>query len=218
MHTSESSRCGCDCAEDMIKACKKAGYSLVVVTDHFFNANINCPPAATWPEKIECLMRGYNLAKAEGDRIGVKVLFGWETNTNGPEILTYGLGRDFLMAHPDVAEWPLEEYCRRVKEAGAFIAHAHPYREAYYIVPFTPRPELYDAIEVFNYHNKSRQWDKMAEKLADRSGKLHIAGSDAHLASDVGGGAMELPWPVDDMPGLIEALRSGKARVVEQMT
>lgn len=219
LHTSESSRCGKSTAAEMMRACKAADYSLVVVTDHFFNANINCDPSLPWPQQVACLMKGYRAAKAEGDRIGLTVLFGWETNSGGPEVLTYGLGEEFLLAHPDVAKWPLEEYLKRVKEAGGFCCHAHPFREAYYIVPFEPQPRLFEAFEVYNHHHaeENRVWDRKALAMARSHHLIELAGCDAHRVEEVTGGAMKLPWPVTDMPGLIEALRSRKAEVVPQL-
>lgn len=219
MHTSESSGCGKAGAVDMVRQCKKLGYQLIVVTDHFFNANINCDPRLPWPEKVACLMKGYRLAKEEGDKLGITVLFGWETNTGGPEVLTYGLGEDYLLAHPNVAQWPLEEYLDRMKEAGAFCCHAHPFRQAYYIPPFDPQYQLFEAFEVFNYcHGEAhRDWDDKALHLAREHGLIELAGCDAHDISKLGGGAMELPWPVHDMPGLIDALRSRKARIIEKL-
>ena len=53
LHTSETSRCGRSPAAEMARACKAAGYDLVAVTDHFFNANIGCEPDLSWPEKVE---------------------------------------------------------------------------------------------------------------------------------------------------------------------
>ncbi|MEG2859609.1 MAG: PHP-associated domain-containing protein [Clostridia bacterium] len=218
MHTAESSRCAKSSAQEMVRAAKRAGYALIVVTDHFMNANLNAPANATWPEKVDCLMRGYENAKREGDKIGLPVLFAWETNNGGPEILTYGLGREYLLAHPDAADWDEEVYARRVRAAGAFISHAHPFREAFYIPAFTPRPELYDAFEVYNYsHEAHRDWDYKAYRMAKHAGLLYTAGSDAHRVQAIGGGAMLLPGPVSDMPGLICALRTGTCKVYDHI-
>ncbi len=213
LHTAESSHCGRAEAKQIVRACKQAGYDLIVITDHFFNANINCDFSLPWAGQVDCLMRGYRLAREEGERLGLTVLFGWETNTFGPEVLTYGLGEDFLLANPDVALWPLEEYARRCRAAGAFLCHAHPYREAYYIPPFTPQPEFFDAIEVFNaaHHPGHAEWDAKALKLAEDHNKIQLAGSDAHSTLWVSGGPMRLPWPVHTMEELIACLRTGEA-------
>ena len=110
MHTSDTSRCGRSAAGEMAVACRKAGYDLIAVTDHFFNANIGCDENLPWEEKVEYLFRGYYEAKKVGDEIGLKVIRGWETFQEGRELLTYGLDESFLLANPDVHKLPYYEY------------------------------------------------------------------------------------------------------------
>lgn len=217
LHTSDTSRCGEDSARDMIRACKRAGYGLVVVTDHFMNANIRTSPGMNWPEKIEALTRGYREARDEGEKIGLTVLFGWETYTSGPEYLTYGLGEEFLLDNPGIDRLPPREYLAAVRAAGGFIAHAHPYRQAYYIPHFEPLTREIDAVEVYNAANDDPAWNKKALALAKRANLIEIAGSDAHDVSRVDYGAVRLPHPVRTMEELIAALRARKGSVVERM-
>jgi predicted metal-dependent phosphoesterase TrpH len=217
LHTSETSRCGEDNACDMMNACKRAGYGLVVVTDHFMNANIRVSFGMTWPEKVEALMKGYSAAKAEGDRIGLTVLFGWETYTKGPEYLTYGLGEAFLLKNPGIDRLPPQEYLSAIKAAGGFVSHAHPYREAIYIPHFEPITKGIDAIEVFNAGNDNPAWNKKALALAKRANLIKLAGSDAHDVSRVGYGAVKLDRPVRTMEELTEALKERRGQVVEHM-
>ena len=219
LHTAESSRCGVDGAADMIRACADAGYRLVVVTDHFFNANINCPDNIPWPKKIDCLLAGYRAGREIGEKLGVTVLPGWETMTDGdgPEVLTYGLDERFLLEHPDVAQWPLEAYLSITNAAGAFNVHAHPFRQASYITPFRPQPRLFEAFEIYNAHNRDPAWNDAARAMAERYGLIALAGSDAHTADRVRFGAVELPYPVSDSAGLIRALRSRETKIVTEL-
>ena len=217
LHTADTSRCGEDSAENMARACKKAGYDLLVVTDHFMNANIRVSPGMTWPQKVEALMKGYRAAKAEGDKIGLNVLFGWETYTSGPEYLTYGLGEEFLLKNPDIDRLPPREYLRAVRSAGGFVSHAHPFREAYYIPSFTPLTGEIDAIEVYNAGNDDSAWNKKALALARKTGLIELAGSDAHDVSRVMYGAVRLDRPARTMEELIALLRERRGRVVERM-
>lgn len=95
LHTAETSRCGRAGGAEMARACKEAGYDLIAITDHFMNANIGCGRELPWEQKVEYLFRGYYAAKKEGEKIGLHVLRGWETFTEGPELLTYGWARNF---------------------------------------------------------------------------------------------------------------------------
>ena len=128
MHTSETSRCGIDGGADMARACFEVGYDLIVITDHFFNANIGCDESLPWPEKVEYLFRGYRAARAEGEKLGLAVLKGWETNNGGPEFLTYGLDEAFLLNNPDIARLDADAYLRRVKAAGAHMLRGGAYK------------------------------------------------------------------------------------------
>ena len=224
LHTSETSACGRSSGAEMARACKAAGYDLIAVTDHFFKANIGCDENLPWPEKVEYLLRGYRAAKAEGDRIGLEVIFGWETFIGGfhkpgagQELLTYDLGEDFLLANPDIADVDYYEYVRRVNEAGGKIIHAHPYRQAPYILGFTPDPHSVEAYEVFNAKNQPENANQLAFEEAQRHGLLMFAGSDAHDTGSVGCGAMRFTRPVHSMADMFAAMRAGEGEIVEIM-
>lgn len=217
MHTSDTSRCGGSTGGEMARACKDAGYDVIVITDHFMNANINCSPTLPWEERVDYLFRGYRAAKAVGDRIGLTVLKGWETFNDGPEYLTYGLDERFLLDNPDIADVGASEYLSRVRAAGAFVTHAHPYREADYIPYFKPDWRHVDAYEVLNSAHTDPRFDQRALLEARKRGLIMLPGSDAHRTGEVRGGATVLPGPVRDMDGLIEALRSRECKIAPRI-
>lgn len=217
LHTAETSRCGRAGGAEMARACKEAGYDLIAITDHFMNANIGCDRALPWEAKVEYLFRGYYAAKKEGDRIGLHVIKGWETFTEGPELLTYGLGEEFLLAHKDIDRVPYEEYIRLVNEAGGKIIHAHPYRMAPYIPVFVPDAKSVEAYEVYNAGNADPDWNRKAFREAKGYGLLMFAGSDAHSAEGVRTGAMRFGRPVYTMEEMFEAARRGEAEIIERM-
>ena len=217
IHTSETSKCGHATGAEMARACKEAGYDMIVITDHFFNANIGCDRSLPWDEKVEYLFRGYRSARAEGEKIGLKVLPGWETFTNGPEYLTYGLSEEFLLANPDIDKLSNAEYLARVKEAGGFVIHAHPFRKASYIPDFVPDPHSVEAFEVFNAAHKDPAFNAQALKMARRFGLIQTAGCDAHFTEGVTGGAMRFPHAFDTSEELIAALRAGEGDIIEKL-
>lgn len=217
LHTSDTSRCGHVTGAELARACKEAGYDMIVITDHFFNANIGCDRDLPWEEKVEYLFRGYRSAKEEGDKIGLVVLKGWETFTNGPEYLTYGLDEEFLLANPDIDKVSNDEYLRRVNEAGGFVIHAHPFRKASYIPNFYPDAEAVEAFEVCNFSHRDPAFDVQAKKLARRYNLIECAGSDSHTAEGIMGGAMRFPRPLKDSADLIAALRNREGEVVEKL-
>ena len=58
-HTLQASACSHIDAAELIDFYKAAGYTGVVITDHFFNGNCAVPRALPWQTKVELLMRGY---------------------------------------------------------------------------------------------------------------------------------------------------------------
>lgn len=217
IHTSETSACGGASGRDIARACKKAGYDMIVVTDHFMNANIGCPMEIPWKDKVNYLFRGYRAAKAEGDKIGLLVLKGWETYTFGPEYLTYGLDEAFLLENPDIADVDSAAYLTRIHAAGGFVAHAHPFRERDYIPYFIPDTRRVDAFEVFNGAHNDPSFDVKARRAAKAYDLIPIAGSDAHETFQVARGAMRFPRKLRDIQDLIAALNAREGIIVEKM-
>lgn len=217
LHTSETSACGLSGGAEMARACKAAGYGAIVVTDHFFNANIGCPRRTPYEQMVEYLFRGYRAAKAAGDGIGLAVFKGWETNTEGREFLTYGLDEGFLLANPDIAELGVRDYLDRVAAAGGWVVHAHPFRRAGYIRRFDPDPASIEAFEVLNAQNKDPAFDREARAMAERFGLIAVAGSDAHSVEGVLAGAMRLPGSVATIADLVDVLRRGEGTIVARI-
>lgn len=102
MHTKESSACASSTGVEMVRAHKAAGYTGIFVTDHFFNGNSAVPRELPWEERIRRFCLGYEHAKAEGDRIGLQVFFGFEYAYQGAEFLVYNLDKQWLLAHEDI--------------------------------------------------------------------------------------------------------------------
>ncbi len=217
LHTAESSRCARVGGADMARACKEAGYDLIVVTDHFFNANINVPYDIPWEDQVRGLFAGYRAAKAMGDRIGLTVLPGWETYTDGPEYLTYGLDEEFLLHNRDIAILPRVQYLRRVHAAGAYVSHAHPFREASYIPHFDPDPYGLDAVETFNGRHMDPSFDEKARAFAARYRLPGVAGADAHNTLHILDGAMRFFYPVNTFQEIFAAIGKGDYEIVPHL-
>ncbi len=181
LHTSEASACAWGSGADMVEGYIACGYAGMIVTDHFFNGNCAVPAGLPWPDRVERFCAGYEnaLAAAAGRDFGV--FFGWEYNCKGMEFLTYGLGKDFLLAHPDLHAWEIESYLKAVRAAGGLVSQAHPFRQRSYIKEIRLFPELVDAVEVFNAADQD-EWNELAAEFAARHNLACTAGSDTHGA------------------------------------
>lgn len=183
VHTAEASACASASGAEQARRYKAEGYDGIFITDHFFNGNCAIPEDLPWGERVDLYCRGYENAKAEGDRIGIKVFFGIEYSHRGADILVYGLDKQWLYDHPD-CDKDLFVFHRQAKEAGALMIHAHPFREAPYLKGMVLlMPELVDGVEVYNSGNREESNNRRAEWYAEEFGFSRIAGTDNHHLS-----------------------------------
>lgn len=177
LHTSETSRCGRSSGAEMARHFQALGYAGLFVTDHFYNGNTTVPDDLPWSERVEQFCLGYEAAAREGRQIGLDVFLGWEYSHGWAHLLTYGLGKDWLLAHPDLLAWNVLDYLDRVHADGGVVVHAHPFREG--VEPVTLFPARVDAIEVANA-GRDADCNRHARDFALSFGLPQTAGSDIH--------------------------------------
>lgn len=205
LHTSQGSACARNTGAEMARAYKEAGYCAIFVTDHFFNGNTAVRNNCKWEEKISLFMCGYRDAKAEGDKIGLDVYFGFEYNNRGTEFLIYGLDEEWLCSYPEIMNDSLEIVLAKVRNDKGFVIHAHPFREASYILcPGRVVPEFTDGVEVINktQGDITSKPNALAFEYAQKHDLIYFSGSDVHSAYDLPGGGIAFdkkPTSLDDI-------------------
>jgi len=219
LHTSEVSLCGHSTGAEMVRAYKRAGYTGIFVTDHFFNGNCTISRKLDWEKQVELLVRGYEKAKAEGKRLGMDVFFGWEYTHNpyGADYLTYNLDKEFLLAYPQLCRLSFKEYSKLVRKNGGLLVHAHPYRTAFYIhYPPNPKVHLVDGVEVNNAGaGSSCNNNHLAWKLARKNPRLiRISGSDIHSTEGAGLAGVAFRYRIKSSRHFVDALRAGDAYLI----
>lgn len=214
LHTTEASACALLSAEEQVRTYKEAGYTGIIVTDHFFNGNSSVPANLPWEERVDLFCRGYENAKAEGDKIGLSVFFGWEANFKCTEFLIYGLDKAWLKSHPDMLAWSIEEQYQQVHESGGFVVHAHPYRMRPYIEKVRLFPDCIDAVEVYNIGNRNEEFDKKALAYARKHKLPMTAGTDSHGYEKCRSG-VAFGHKIVDSKDLIDCLKSGKCELMK---
>ena len=75
LHTAEGSGCASASGAEQARRYKALGYDGIIVTDHFFNGNCAVTNFDSWEDRVNKFCKGYENAKEEGDRIGLKVFF-----------------------------------------------------------------------------------------------------------------------------------------------
>ena len=96
MHTCQGSRCGVSRGSEHVRPYLDAGYTGIIVTDHFFGGNCAVDRSLPWEQRIDLFWAGYEDALEEGLKIGLDVFFGLEQNYEGDEYLIYGLTKEYM--------------------------------------------------------------------------------------------------------------------------
>ncbi len=216
LHTAQSSTCAVSAGADYIRAYKEAGYTGIIVTDHFYNGNSCIFKDLPWTDWVDCFVKGYEAAKAEGDRLGLDVFFGWEeTFDSGDDYLIYGLDKEWLLKHPEVRGWTHEEQYRIVSESGGCVVQAHPFRQRPYIRALYLSADVVDAVEVANGCNDPYE-DMLAWRYADQQGLPITSGTDMHFANTLNPSALFgvlFDRKMESIQDYVEAVKTGRIEI-----
>lgn len=180
VHTAEASGCATASGAEQARRYKELGYDGIIITDHFFNGNSAIHNYYDWYDRVRQFCKGYENAKAEGDKIGLKVFFGIEYSYFGTDLLTYGIDKDWLYQNDNIMDVSVYEYIKRVHDAGGIIVHAHPFREASYINEVKLMPKWVDGVEVYNAGNYDEKFNERAKWYAEQYNLPITAGTDNH--------------------------------------
>ncbi len=197
VHTSETSICGQIPGAEVSRLYKKAGYSGIVITDHFHSYFFDRFPDLSWPEKTACYLSGYHAALEEGNRIGLTVLLGMELRFPDHEcdFLVYGFDETFLLENENLYGMGLEKFFQLTREKDILVFQAHPFRDG----QVRANPKFLDGVEVFNGHPGHNARNHLAEDFAREHSLRRIAGSDAHFTSGIGTSGIVTRKPLASM-------------------
>jgi len=146
---------------DILKLCRKKGYSTISITDH---------------DSI----KGSLEAKKYEKEFEVSILVGEEILTDAGDIIGLNLNEEIKSRN-----W--SETIDEIRSQGGISILPHPFRghEDAEIIA-----KEVDLIEVWNSHTKPN-YNEKALHLAKASGRPPLAGSDAHVFSEIGNVIME---------------------------
>ena len=216
LHTRETSACATASGRAQAERYKELGYDGIIVTDHFFNGN--CLPEIRecddWKRKVDMFCRGFDAAKAEGDRIGLKVFFGFEYCYRGADMLIYGLDKHWLYDHAEIMEISFFDFAKLAHNDGAVIVHAHPFREASYLREIRLVPQWVDAVEVFNSGNYEDIYNGRAYWYAKQYGFVMTGGTDNHHLTVNRLSGISTATPLDSIDDVKQAILSGGIDVI----
>ena len=213
MHTTPVSKCAKATVRESLEFYKSLGYDGVFITNHFIQGNMNKPEGASYEELVEFYFSDYEAALAMSEEIGIKVFPAVEISHGGTDFLIFGLDKEWYLSHPEILEIKFSDELRLMRDSGAFISQAHPFREAAYIDHIRLFPRCIEAVEVINASRNEFE-NGMASHYADAYGLLKTAGSDNHTAANQKKlGGMKFDTPLTGVADFIERMRRGEGEI-----
>ena len=207
-HTCTGFPCGKNTGDELARYFKELGYTGMILTDHILRSEAeSVSTKAAWEARVNRLCLGYEMAKAEGERIGLDVFQGWEYGEGWNHFLCYGLGRDWLMANPDCLQWDPVKYLHEIRAAGGFVVQAHPFREG--VTSYLLVPQETDGVEVISA-SRSDEANRHAEDYCRSYGKIRHAGTDIHWLNYPRLSGVEGKRRFADLRDYIEGLKAGE--------
>ncbi len=204
-HTATVSPCATMEPEQTVERYIAAGYSTIVITDHYCNYVLD-PAGESWEEKLNHYTEGFRRAKAHATG-RLNVLLGCELRflQNHNDYLVFGMDEQFLLTHPELHLMKLRTFSELARENGLLVVQAHPFRNGMTVM----NPKHLDGVEVFNGHPDADSRNAIADIWAKRYGLIRTSGSDFHHTHSIEAGGIITDVPVTSMGQLIEILRSG---------
>ena len=182
LHTYPVSSCAQLTPVEQVRLFKEAGYDTVIVSDHFSPHHFKkLGEHLSFAEKVDKLCDAYLEAKAEGDRIGLTVLFSVELSFHKNHYLLYGVTREFLKLREDIFDIDIDELYTHLKAHGITIIQAHSHRAEKCV----PHPHHVDGFEI-NFNLRKDNYNERTVKVAKDYNLPLTIGSDAHRPEDVG--------------------------------
>ncbi|MCD8077107.1 MAG: PHP domain-containing protein [Lachnospiraceae bacterium] len=215
LHTTYSSKCGWLEAEELIAGYKAAGYSGIVVTDHFNRTTFDYLQIdlASEGDKVHPFLEGYHRMKEEGRKQGIQIYKGAELRFDecNNDYLLFGYHNELLRNPEEIFRMGIAAFAPLCRAAGALLIQAHPYRRG-----CTPAIACYlDGVEVLNGSPRHDSHNDRAAEYAEQFGLIGTAGSDCHRPEDIGVTGILAEHLPENSIELTHLLRSGKFSLLE---
>ncbi|MBO5896256.1 MAG: PHP domain-containing protein [Clostridia bacterium] len=211
-HTKNTSWCGDIDAKDLVEKYKEAGYSGIVITDHYSPMTFNIWEFFNKRKAIDHFLAGYRKAK-EYETEDFSVMLGLELRFYATinDYLVYGVTEEMLYDLPFMLKLYIKRASKLLREKGCLFIQAHPFRK--YIT--RAKPEYLDGVEVFNGKAEKEANDNSHKWATDIKARIKTSGSDCHRESGVGFGGILTKEPIKTNDDLLRILKSGEYELIK---
>lgn len=186
-HTKETSLCGQVPAAEIVKMYKEAGYSGIVITDHYSPMTFK-PSRVYRPQTdIDFYLSGYKEALKYADD-DFSVLLGMEIRyyATANDYLVYGVTEDFLRNNGNLMKLYPKKFYNLAKANNMLVVQAHPFRK----MMIRTNPAYLDGAEIHN-GKANLECNLAAAEWAEKNNmQIRTSGSDFHRPSNLAVGGI----------------------------
>ncbi len=211
-HTKETSLCGQVPAAEIVKMYKEAGYSGIVIADHY--SPMTFKPSRVWRPQtdIDFYLKGYKEALKYADE-NFTVLLGMEIRyyATANDYLVYGVTEEFLRNNGNLMKFYPKKFYQLAKANNMIVVQAHPFRNSLMI---RTNPEYLDGAEVHNGKADLEANLKAAKWVDDSNMAIRVSGSDFHRPNNLATGGIITDEPIKTNDDLLRILRSGDFEMI----
>lgn len=211
-HTQNTSRCGDIDAKDLVEKYKEAGYSGIVITDHYSPMTFHISEFFNKKKAIDHFLEGYRKAK-KYETDDFTVLLGMELRFYATvnDYLVYGVSEEMLYELPFLLKTYIKRASNMLRERGCLFLQAHPFRK----MITRANPRYLDGVEVFNGKADKEANDNSLKWAEEINTPVMTSGSDCHRESGVGLGGIITTEPIKSNEDLLRILKSGKYELIK---
>lgn len=210
-HTKEVSRCGQLPVKKLIELYKNAGYSGIVLTDHYSPMTFTISELFNKKKAIKHYLKAYKEALSYSTD-DFTVLLGMELRFYATinDYLVYGINEEMLNNLPFLLPLFIKKASKILREKGCLFLQAHPTRK----MIKKANPKYLDGIEVFNGKASTEENSDALKWANSLINVIKTSGSDCHREKGVGIGGIITNEPIKTNDDLIRILKSGEYKLI----
>lgn len=213
-HSQSISACARVSNEDIIKKFTEAGYTSLVLANHFNrDTQGHLGYANSYQDFVTAYLNGYEDLKRDAEgKLNVILAMELRFTENSNDYLVFGINEEFLRAHEEIFSLNPEKFSAISREAGLLFVQAHPFRNSMTVI----RPCFLDGVEVYNGHKGHDSRNEIADAWADKFNLIKTSGTDFHYPDVPANAGILTEAEIRTSAQLVDILKSGNYLLIKE--